>query len=261
VRRSPLIFGTAFLVLLVGSATLVAAAVPRPAPEADLAYTTRPLPPDYRIHRNGSVSLRVCYNWSCSSRRTVTFAAEEMAKVVSYVGQCSNRTLYDRVQRLRIAVWQMELLAQTKIPALANDTAINDRDAHLDGRTDCVDNASNTTNYLHVLHALDKLSGWRIAAPEVRNLMNLRLVHWTAVAVDEASGSEWSVDSWFRPNGHLPYVMPLAEWVAGKPGWVAPFDGLNPFPAYVGELCEAPGESASLRSAPARPATTRAMRG
>ena len=252
---------TALAALFCAIAWPASAAPPRSAPEAELAYVTRPLPPDYRVNRNGSVALRVCFNWSCSSRSTVTFSRDEMASVASFVGQCSDASLYDRVQRLRIAVWQMEVLAQRRIPVLANDRGINDKDAHLEGRMDCVDNASNTTNYLHVLRELGRLSGWRIADPEVRNPVNLRLVHWTAVAVDEASGSRWSVDSWFRPNGHLPYVMPLAEWVADKEGWVAPFDALNPFPAYVDELCEKPGESVNRQSAPASPSTTRDIRG
>ena len=236
-------------------------AVPLAASGDEVAHITRPLPPEYHINRDGSVTLRVCFNWSCSTRSTVTFSRTEMTSVAGFVGQCSNTTLYDRAQRLRIAVWQMELLAQKHIPVLANDRGINDKDGHLEGRTDCVDNASNTTNFLHILRDLSKLPGWTIDAPEVRHPLNLRLVHWTAVAVDEKSGSKWSVDSWFRPNGHLPYVMPLAEWVADKQGWVAPFDALNPFPAYVGELCEKPGESASRSSAPASPSTTRDIRG
>jgi len=248
------LFGSAALAaLLCAAASPASSAPPRNPPEADLGHVTRPLPPDYRVNRNGSVTLRVCFNWSCSNRNTVTFSREEMASVARFVGQCSDASLYDRVQRLRIAVWQMELMAQRHIPVLANDQGINDKDAHLEGRMDCVDNASNTTNYLHVLRELGRLPGWRMAEPEVRNPVNLRLVHWTAVAIDEASGSRWSVDSWFRPNGHLPYVMPLAEWVADKEGWVAPFDALNPFPAYVDELCEKPGESVNRQSAPSLP--------
>lgn len=251
----------ALAALLCALAPSAAGAPPRSAQDTDLGYVTRPLPPDYRVNRNGSVTLRVCFNWSCSSRSTVTLSRDEMASVARFVGQCSDASLYDRVQRLRIAVWQMELMAQRHIPVLANDKGINDKDAHLDGRMDCVDNASNTTNYLHVLHELGRLPGWRIAEPEVRNPLNLRLVHWTAVAIDEASASRWSVDAWFRPNGHLPYVMPLADWVADKEGWVAPFDAMNPFPAYVDELCEKPGESVNRQSAPARPASSHDIRG
>jgi hypothetical protein len=142
---------TALAALLCAIAWPASAAPPRSAPGAELDYVTRPLPPDYRVNRNGSVTLRVCFNWSCSSRSTVTFSRDEIASVASFVGQCSDASLYDRVQRLRIAVWQMEVMAQRHIPVLGNDRGINDKDAHLEGRMDCVDNASNTTNYLHVL--------------------------------------------------------------------------------------------------------------
>ena len=56
-----------------------------------------------------------------------------------------------RLQRVRIGIWQMELLAQKRQPLLANDLAINDFDAAVEGRMDCVDNSSNTTTYFHIL--------------------------------------------------------------------------------------------------------------
>ncbi|MDX1345744.1 MAG: hypothetical protein R3179_07585, partial [Sedimenticolaceae bacterium] len=52
------------------------------------------------------------------------------------------------------------------------------------------------------------------------------------------SGDQWSVDSWFRPNGHLPMVMPLQSWLDEKKAWEAPYERLNPVPGSINQLCE-----------------------
>lgn len=202
---------------------------------------SRPLPPEYRIHPDGSVTLRICFNWSCSSRETLTFTAEDLSVVTQQMAYCGGKALYDRLQRIRIGIWQMELLAQKYQPLLAKDRAINDQDQNVQGRTDCVDNSSNTTTFLHILQDFSALPGWSVRPPQVRDLFLLSQVHWTAVVADQKSGKQWSVDSWYRPHGHLPFVLPLLDWQDGKKGWKFPFDKLNPYPRFINELCE-PGE-------------------
>jgi hypothetical protein len=159
-----------------------------------------------------------------------------MAEVAQQMTLCPGDAVYDRLQRLRIGVWQMETLSQKYQPLLANDDAVNDREWGLDGRMDCVDNASNTTTYLNVLHDLGLLPGWSMAQAEVRDQFSLE-VHWTVVVVDNRDTESWAVDSWFRPNGHLPFVMPLDDWGSGNIAWEYPFSAWNPYPVYTNQLC------------------------
>ena len=64
---------------------------------------------------------------------------------------------------------------------------------------------------------------------------------------DRRDGVHWSVDSWYRPNGHLPFVMPVESWQARRTGWEPPFDRLNPYPASSDALCQEPDvDSAGL---------------
>jgi hypothetical protein len=203
----------------------------------DLDHITRPLRPDYRLRKDGGVTLRICYNWSCTTQERLTFTATDVAEVTRHMAECPGESLHERVQRMRLGIWQMQLLARKYVPLLANDRAINDTDADLDGRADCVDHTSNTTTYLHVLSDLGQLPGWTIAAPEVRNVMNPHAVHWTPVVVDDRTHREWSVDSWFHPNGQLPLVMPVKDWAADKKAWEPPFSKLNPYPQYLSDLC------------------------
>ncbi|NEX17059.1 MAG: hypothetical protein C1943_10620 [Halochromatium sp.] len=200
---------------------------------------SRPLSPEYDLGRDGSVTLRICFNWSCSQREILRFTSEDMALVKERMATCSGTSLHDRLQRVRIGVWQMELLAEKYQPLLANDLSIND-DRRANGRTDCVDNSTNTTTYLNILRDAGGLTGWTVSRPQVRKRFDVNAVHWTAVLVDNKSGMPWSIDSWFRPNGHLPMVMPLRNWRREEKGWEPPLNRLNPTPRSIHDLCLSP---------------------
>lgn len=167
----------------------------------------------------------------------MTFTSDDMALLKRHMAYCSGTGLHDRLQHVRIGILEMELLAEKYQPLLANDLAINDFDAAVEGRMDCVDNSSNTTTYLHILRDIGELTGWVVSLPEVRNLFDVTAVHWTAVIIDKESGLPWSVDSWYRPNGHLPLVMPLQSWINEKKAWEPPFEGINSTPHSIYDLC------------------------
>ena len=169
----------------------------------------------------------------------MTFTPNDMALLKRHMALCLGASLHDRLQHVRIGIWQMELLAQKYQPLLANDSAINDFEAGVEGRMDCVDSASNTTTYLHILRDIRELGGWTVSSPKVRSRFDLTAVHWTAVIIDTESAVPWSVDSWFRPNGHLPMVMPLSSWTDRKNGWEPPLERMNATPRSIDDLCNA----------------------
>ena len=214
---------------------------------------TGPLPSDYRINKDGSIRLRVCYNWTCAAREYLTFSAADIANVRSYLTQYTGDSFHDRVQRLRVGIWQLQLVAQKYLPQLANDREINEFDRDVEGRLDCVDSSTNTTTYLRILQDLGQLPGFSVTKPEVRNLLDFHAVHWTAVVTDKNDGKPWSVDSWFRPHGHLPFVMPLADWKKDKKAWDPPHNKANPYPVSIQELCPLPQQVAEPAEPPARP--------
>lgn len=170
----------------------------------------------------------------------MTFTSRDMAQLKRHLALCPGTSLHDRLQRVRIGIQQMEWLAQRVQPLLANDLAINDSEADVEGRMDCIDNAGNTTTYLHILRDIRELPGWTVLSPRVRRLFDITAVHWTAVILDTETGQPWSVDSWFRPNGHLPMVMPLSSWNDRKKAWEPPFERLNVSPSSIEDLCDTP---------------------
>lgn len=227
-----------FFTILVIQTGLVGCASSKPIIDAgQKPSVSSPLLPEYVIDRDGSVTLRICFNWSCARRQTITFTPNDIALLKKHMALCPGSSLEERLQQVRIGIWQMELLAQNYQPLLANDLAINDLDAEVEGRMDCVDNASNTTTYLHILRDIGELAGWTVSSPKVRSLFYITEVHWTAVITDTKSGLPWSVDAWFRPHGHLPLVMPLSNWIDKDKAWEPPFEHLNSTPHSIYELC------------------------
>lgn len=241
---------------------LSAAPSPLQASGDPKGLVTSPLAPDYLIESDGSVVQRICFNWSCSRQERHRFTPADVARIKERMAACSGTTLYDRLQRVRIGIWQMELLAENYQPLLANDLAINEGEKATAGRMDCVDNSTNTTTYLHVLKDLGALPGWTVEPPRVRKRFDLNAVHWTAVISDDQTATRWSVDSWYRPNGHLPMVMPLKSWLSEKTGWEGPYAALNPTPQAIHEMCRGQTIAPALLedAAVATPDTDRAKR-
>jgi hypothetical protein len=78
---------------------------------------------------------------------------------------------------------------------------------------DCIDSSRNTTSLLLVLDQLKLLRYHDVDAPEARGYMvDGRPPHATAVLVEKATGTKWSIDSWTVGYGQPLEVMPLARW-------------------------------------------------
>jgi hypothetical protein len=78
---------------------------------------------------------------------------------------------------------------------------------------DCIDTSRNTTSLLLVLDQLKLLRHHDVNAPEARGFfIDGRPPHATAVLVEKATGTKWSIDSWTVGYGQALEVMPLDRW-------------------------------------------------
>jgi hypothetical protein len=120
------------------------------------------------------------------------------------------------------AIGRLEILAGRQAGTL-DDAAGMGVHWDADGQLDCVDEATNTTQYLHML-AADGLLHWhQVGAPVNRARLGL----WpsnTATILETATGRRFAVDSYFLANGEPASVLPLDTWLAG---WT-PDDGPPP---------------------------------
>ena len=83
---------------------------------------------------------------------------------------------------------------------------------------DCIDEATNTTVYLTMMQNDGLLRWHKVGSPVSRGFFTLlpSLPHTSAVIHEVVGDSDYAVDSFYRPNGQPPYIVPLAKW---KRGW------------------------------------------
>ena len=78
------------------------------------------------------------------------------------------------------------------------------------GQHDCIDESTNTFQYLAALEELNLLKSHRVI-PKQRRIVWLG-THWTAAIAEIDTGNEFAVDSWYHDNGELPMIAPLTDW-------------------------------------------------
>lgn len=83
---------------------------------------------------------------------------------------------------------------------------------------DCVDEAFNMFMFLHILNNEGKLH-WHTIGDIVHRgwLIDFSYPHTALSVVENNSGKEFVIDSWFHDGGRPPEVIPLQLW---KKGWI-----------------------------------------
>lgn len=81
------------------------------------------------------------------------------------------------------------------------------------GQMDCIDLTANITELLTVLDRNKLLKFHHVGEPVSRGfLIDGKQPHTTPVIVDNATGTEWSVDSWTRAYGQKPDIVTISQW-------------------------------------------------
>ncbi len=149
-----------------------------------------------------------CYDFGCKSRQEVRFDAEQWSRVRALFTPAPADAAAER-QTIRRAIALLERISG-KIAGTASDRAGNAHDDALPRQQDCIDESTNTFQYLVALEGLGLLR-WHAAGLKHRRIVWLA-THWTATVVERANGKRFAVDSWYRDNGELPMLQPLDDW-------------------------------------------------
>jgi hypothetical protein len=161
--------------------------------------------------------VMVCHDFGCAVHTPVPLGAGDIADFRRLLQ--GSKT----AEAERAAVGRAIALMERKVGPLAGTS--KDRGG-LDpmtperGQQDCIDESTNTTQYLVLLDDLGLLRFHQPSGPSSRGmLIDFRYPHQTAVMIERASGRAWAVDSWPRANGELPDIMPLDQWRTAERRW------------------------------------------
>jgi hypothetical protein len=154
-----------------------------------------------------------CFDFRCKSNQEVRYSPQQWDNI---------RELFDsqemdqdlEKQAIRKAIALMEDYSG-QITGTSRDEGGNySPGSDIIKQMDCIDESTNTFQYLSALEELDLLQ-WHKVEPKKRRIVWFA-THWTAVISENSSNELFAVDSWYRDNGEPPYVQPLKDWQKKK---------------------------------------------
>jgi len=155
-------------------------------------------------------TFRVCHGYECYYQTKVILSAQDLRRRQNLMRQGAQSAAAER-KALRAAIAFFEQRSTAAI-GVRDKPRMQFGKARIKGQMDCIDESTNTDNFIRYLHS----RGWLKHHTPVRktargSFFDGRYPHWTAV-IQTKDGERWAVDSWYEAGGGLPDIMPLAEW-------------------------------------------------
>ncbi len=168
----------------------------------------------YSVSAPSSDEVVVCHGFGCKFRTEVALTDADHAALARLLAAGKHSAAAERKAVAAAGAWfdrRIATAAGTKgHVARANRNYMFDS-----GQFDCIDTSRNGTSLLLLLAKLKLLHYHDVATPEARGyLIDGRPPHATAVLVERATGTKWSVDAWTRSYGRAPEIMPLEKWMS-----------------------------------------------
>ncbi len=160
-----------------------------------------------------------CFDFGCKSTREIAYSERHWRQVRAVFAEGINDREQEK-QAIRRAIALMESISG-EIAGTHLDKGGNYPGYDLAMQMDCIDESTNTYQYLHALERLQLLK-WHRADLKQRRIVWF-LTHWTATISEIDSGKRFAVDSWYRDNGEMPYIQPIEDWQK-KRDWPAAFN-------------------------------------
>jgi len=166
-------------------------------------------------HDATPTAFRVCHGSGCRIETPVALDDRAWSRVRAMFEPAPETAIEERRQ-IAGAIGLMEQLV-AKPAGTAMDVGRNLAVADQSTQLDCVDEAVNSSTYLHLIAADGLLRFHAVDPPAHRG--GVILAHNTAVLRELATGQRYAVDSWFYDNGAPAVVLPLQTWLDGwEPG-------------------------------------------
>ena len=161
-----------------------------------------------------------CSDFGCKTRIELDLSQQQWSEIKAIFKHSAQDALTEKWQ-IRRAIALMEQYTG-EITGTSQDKGENYPGQDLPHQQDCIDESTNTFQYLYALQKRNLLK-WHKVAGKLRRIVWFAS-HWTALIEDLTDHQLYAVDSWYRDNGEPPYIQKLEDWKAKKPFPVA----LNP---------------------------------
>lgn len=154
----------------------------------------------------------ICHGFGCTFHSAVTFSDTDWGQVTASFDPPARDPAGERRQ-IGQAVAVFERLVGRKTGTDSDKGGLTHSVAGNPTQLDCIDETTNTTTYLTLLHNRGMLRWHRAGQAASRGFfLDGRWRHETAVLLELASGAEFAIDSWIEDNGKPPLIVPLEQW-------------------------------------------------
>jgi len=155
--------------------------------------------------------LIVCHGFGCAYRNSFVLTPARVAMLRGMLGAAKSAK-DERKVLAKAVVWLDREGGRTAgtVGRIARASATTKSGPT---QMDCIDLTANITELLIVLDRNKMLKFHHVGEPVSRGLfVDGKQPHTTPVIVENASGTEYSVDSWTKAYGQSPDIMTITDW-------------------------------------------------
>ena len=153
-------------------------------------------------------NMPYCYDYGCKTRTTIEIGDADWYRIRSFF-EPAPATPADERQAMSWAIGVIEQAAGRQTPTW-QDRGKNPVDVEMEGQLDCVDESTNTDNFLRLLEQEGLLRWHRVV--EIAHRLGFIDQHYSAQVEEIATGRRYVIDSWFLDNGQPAFVQDIDEW-------------------------------------------------
>jgi hypothetical protein len=155
--------------------------------------------------------LIVCHGFGCAYRNSFVLTPARVAMLRGMLGGAKSAK-DERKVLAKAVVWLDREGGRTAgtVGRIARASATTKSGP---AQMDCIDLTANITELLIVLDRNKMLKFHHVGEPVSRGLfVDGKQPHTTPVIVENASGTEYAVDSWTKAYGQSPDIMTITDW-------------------------------------------------
>lgn len=158
-----------------------------------------------------SSELIVCHGFGCAYRASFVLTPPRLAMLRGMLGAA--KSARDERRALARAVAWFDREGGRTAGTVGRIARASAETKSGPAQMDCIDLTANITELLIVLEHNRMLKFHHVGEPVSRGLfIDGKQPHTTPVIVENAGGTEWSVDSWTKAYGQNPDIMTITEW-------------------------------------------------
>ncbi|WP_419903335.1 hypothetical protein [Kiloniella sp.] len=191
---------------MVGTATLLTACAAGPNSSPNMIFERKGLTEPTLS------SFQYCHGYGCLKKENLSLNEVEKTGLISAFGAVASAQ--EERAAMANAVAYMERINAAKA-GTENDVGGTFAGYGQSGQLDCEDEAANTTTTLIFLQDLGLLKHHRLRSQVTRGFFIGGWPHTSAAVVDNVSGENFAIDSWFESSGVKPHVVPYDAWSSG----------------------------------------------